>query len=88
MPGMNLIEAAKAIREASPATRVIMLVDESRASIYEAIQAGVSGCLLKDASAGDLVNAARFALQGKAVIHPDLMAGASRRGEWPWGRSS
>jgi DNA-binding NarL/FixJ family response regulator len=79
MPGMNGIEAAKAIREASPVTRVIMLVDESRASISDAIHAGVSGYLLKDASAEYLVNAARFVLEGKAVIHPDLMAGASRR---------
>lgn len=73
MPGMNGIEATKAIRQASPATRVILFtVDESRASISEAIQAGVSGYLLKDASADELVNAARLALEGKAVIHPQL----------------
>jgi DNA-binding NarL/FixJ family response regulator len=73
MPGMGGIEATKAIREASPDTRVILFtVDESRASISEAIQAGVSGYLLKDASAEELVNAARLALEGKAVIHPQL----------------
>ena len=73
MPGMNGIEATKAIRISSPDTRVILFtVDESRASISEAIQAGVSGYLLKDASAEELVNAARLALEGKAVIHPQL----------------
>jgi DNA-binding NarL/FixJ family response regulator len=73
MPGMGGIEATKSIREASPETRVILFtVDESRASISEAIQAGVSGYLLKDASAEELVNAARLALEGKAVIHPQL----------------
>jgi DNA-binding NarL/FixJ family response regulator len=73
MPGMGGIEATKSIREASPDTRVILFtVDESRASISEAIQAGVSGYLLKDASAEELVNAARLALEGKAVIHPQL----------------
>lgn len=73
MPGMGGIEATKAIRKASPGTRVILFtVDESRASIAEAIQAGVSGYLLKDASAEELVNAARLALEGKAVIHPQL----------------
>jgi Response regulator containing a CheY-like receiver domain and an HTH DNA-binding domain len=42
MPGMNGIEATKAIRQASPTTRVILFtVDESRASISEAIQAGL-----------------------------------------------
>jgi DNA-binding NarL/FixJ family response regulator len=73
MPGMGGIEATKAIREVSPSTKVILFtIDESRASISEAIQAGVSGYLLKDASADELVNAARLALQGKAVIHPQL----------------
>jgi DNA-binding NarL/FixJ family response regulator len=73
MPGMNGIEAAREIRQASSDTRVILFtVDESRTSISEAIQAGVSGYLLKDASADELVNAARLALEGKAVIHPQL----------------
>jgi DNA-binding NarL/FixJ family response regulator len=73
MPGMDGIEATKRIREVSPSTKVILFtVDESRSSISEAIQAGVSGYLLKDASADELVNAARLALEGKAVIHPQL----------------
>jgi DNA-binding NarL/FixJ family response regulator len=73
MPGIGGIEAARAIRQVSPETRVILVtVDESRASISEAIQAGVSGYLLKDTSADELVNAARLAVEGKAVIHPQL----------------
>src|SRR3990170_6421053 len=73
MPGMGGIEATRAIRKASPETRVILFtVDESRASISEAIQAGVSGYLLKDASAEELVDAARKAMEGKGVIHPQL----------------
>jgi DNA-binding NarL/FixJ family response regulator len=73
MPGMGGIEATRAIKQASPDTKVILFtVDESRASISEAIQAGVSGYLLKDASAEELVNAARLAMEGKAVIHPQL----------------
>ncbi|MGH2529352.1 MAG: response regulator [Actinomycetota bacterium] len=73
MPGMGGIEATKAIRQASPDSKVILFtVDETRASISEAIQAGVSGYLLKDASAEELVKAARLAMEGKAVIHPQL----------------
>ena len=73
MPGIGGIEATKRIREASANTKVILFtVDESRASIAEAIQAGVSGYLLKDSSADELVNAARLAMEGKAVIHPQL----------------
>ena len=73
MPGMNGIEATRAIRQEHPDVRVVLFtVDESRASIAEAIQAGVSGYLLKDVGVDELVNAARLALEGKAVIHPTL----------------
>ena len=73
MPGMNGIEATRLIRERHPETRVILFtIDESRASLSEAIQAGVSGYLLKDAGVEELIGAAHAAMQGKAVIHPSL----------------
>lgn len=73
MPGIGGIEASRAIRRSSPDTKIILFtVDESRAAIADALQAGVAGYLLKDVSAGELVQAARLALQGKAIIHPDL----------------
>jgi DNA-binding NarL/FixJ family response regulator len=73
MPGMDGIEATRRIREASPDTRVILItIDESRGAISDAIQAGVSGYLLKDASPEALVDAARNAVEGNAVIHPQL----------------
>lgn len=73
MPGMNGIEATKVIRQKHPDTKIILFtVDESRASISEAIQAGVNGYLLKDVGAEELINAARLAMDGKAVIHPAL----------------
>jgi two-component system, NarL family, response regulator DegU len=73
MPGMGGLEATKAIRRSNPDTKVILFtVDESRAAIADAIRAGVSGYLLKDVGADELIQAARLALQGKAVIHPAL----------------
>ena len=73
MPGMGGVEATRQIRRALPDTKVILFtVDGSRAAIAEAIQAGVSGYLLKDVSGDDLVRAARMAMEGKAVIHPAL----------------
>jgi DNA-binding NarL/FixJ family response regulator len=73
MPGMGGLEATKIIREVSPETKVILFtVEESRSAIADAIAAGVSGYLLKDVSADELVKAARLALEGKAVIHPSL----------------
>jgi DNA-binding NarL/FixJ family response regulator len=73
MPGISGIEATKQIRKANPSTKVILItIDESRGAISEAIQAGVSGYLLKDASSDALVDAAKQAVEGRAVIHPQL----------------
>ncbi len=73
MPGMDGIEATRRIRQAAPETKVILItIDESRGAISEAIQAGVSGYLLKDASPDALVDAAKNAVEGNAVIHPQL----------------
>lgn len=73
MPGMDGIEATRQILDAAPATKVILItIDESRGAISQAIQAGVSGYLLKDASADALADAARNAVEGNAVIHPHL----------------
>jgi DNA-binding NarL/FixJ family response regulator len=73
MPGMDGIEATRRIRQAAPTTKIILItIDESRGAISDAIQAGVSGYLLKDASPDALVDAARNAVEGNAVIHPQL----------------
>jgi len=73
MPGMGGLEATREIRRSRPDTKVILFtVDESRAAIADAIRAGVSGYLLKDVGADELIQAARLAIQGKAVIHPAL----------------
>jgi two-component system response regulator DegU len=73
MPGMGGLEATKAIREFRPETKVILFtIEESREAIGDALRAGVSGYLLKDVSAAELIQAAKLAAQGKAVIHPTL----------------
>jgi two-component system response regulator DegU len=73
MPGISGIQATKDIREVVPDTKVILFtVEESRTAVADAIRAGVSGYLLKDVSAGELIQAAKLALEGKAVIHPTL----------------
>ena len=73
MPNLDGIEATRRIKDAAPDTKVILItVDESRGAVSEAIQAGVSGYLLKDATPDALVDAARNAVEGNAVIHPQL----------------
>jgi DNA-binding NarL/FixJ family response regulator len=73
MPGMDGIEATQRIREANPQTKVILFtVEGSRSTLIQAMQAGVSGYLLKEASAAELAHAASVAMRGEAVIHPSL----------------
>ena len=73
MPGMDGLEATRVIRDIAPDTKVILFtIEESRAALADAMRAGVSGYLLKDVSATELIQAARQALEGKAVIHPTL----------------
>jgi DNA-binding NarL/FixJ family response regulator len=73
MPGIGGIEATRRIHQTHPDAKVVLFtIDESRAAIADAIQAGVSGYLLKDSSADELLNAARMAMEGKAVLHPKL----------------
>jgi len=73
LPGISGIEATRQIMAIAPETKVILFtIEESRAALADAMRAGVSGYLLKDVSADELVQAAKLAMEGKAVIHPTL----------------
>jgi DNA-binding NarL/FixJ family response regulator len=71
MPGMDGIEATRAIVSAGAAARVLMLttfdLDEY---VYAALRAGASGFLLKDVPPGDLVSGIRAVADGQAVVAP------------------
>ncbi|HSN00988.1 MAG TPA: response regulator transcription factor, partial [Rudaea sp.] len=70
MPGGG-VAAIRAIRQANPATRAILLTsfDDAR-DILAAVQAGALSCLLKDIDADGLADAIRKAARGEAVLHP------------------
>ena len=73
LPGITGIEATKQVLSFAPDTKIILFtVEESRAAQADAMRAGVSGYLLKDVSASELIQAGKLALEGKAVIHPTL----------------
>ena len=75
MPGIDGVEALRRIGGSRPQTRVVMLTsyaDERRA--MEAVDAGASGFLLKDASPRDVAAAIRAAHRGEAVLHPSVAA--------------
>jgi DNA-binding NarL/FixJ family response regulator len=70
MPVMDGIEAAKAICAATD-TKVIMLTTfDGDDHVYESLQAGASGFLLKDVRRDDLVHAVRVAHSGDALLAP------------------
>jgi two-component system, NarL family, response regulator LiaR len=75
MPRLDGIHAIRAIREASPSTRVIVLtsfVDEDR--MLPAVRAGAAGYLLKDVQPQELVRAIRTVHGGEALLHPTVVA--------------
>jgi DNA-binding NarL/FixJ family response regulator len=58
LPGASGIETTAVLKEQWPETDVLMFtVFEDEEKIFEAIQAGAAGYLLKDASVGDVVGA-------------------------------
>lgn len=68
----NLIEEIVA---RSPEIKIILFgMDESPATFLQAIGTGISGYLLKDASAAEIVAAVRAVAQGHAVCPPQLCA--------------
>ncbi|MEU7280724.1 response regulator transcription factor [Streptomyces sp. NPDC045431] len=74
MPGLGGIEATHRITAAPGATaRVLVLttfdLDEY---VYEALRAGASGFLLKDASAEELAQAVRVVADGQALLAPTI----------------
>ncbi|MGX1881692.1 response regulator [Streptomyces sp. NPDC055287] len=74
MPGLGGIDATRRITEPPGATvKVLVLttfdLDEY---VYEALRAGASGFLLKDASAAELAQAVRVVAAGDALLAPTI----------------
>jgi DNA-binding NarL/FixJ family response regulator len=73
MPRLDGLAAARRLNELGSATRVVMLttfdLDEY---VYDALRAGASGFLLKDATSDQLVAAVRIAADGNAMLAPSV----------------
>jgi NarL family two-component system response regulator LiaR len=73
MPRMDGIAATRAIRAASPNTRVIVLTSYGEdEKLFPAIKAGAISYLLKDVSAEALVLAIQAAKRGEATLPPEI----------------
>jgi DNA-binding NarL/FixJ family response regulator len=80
LPGMNGIALACAVAEQAPDTRVIILsAYDDYAYVIGALEAGVSGYLLKTATARELGNAVRTAAGGTLVLDEAISRRLSRR---------
>jgi NarL family two-component system response regulator LiaR len=75
MPDLDGIEAARRIRDISPATKVIVLTSYAEdEKIFPAIKAGAAGYLLKDIEPEELASGIRRVHQGEALLHPKVAA--------------
>ncbi|HET8979939.1 MAG TPA: response regulator transcription factor [Solirubrobacteraceae bacterium] len=75
MPGLGGVGAMRALRERTPASRVIVLtsfLDDER--LMPALQSGAAGYLLKDVEPAELARAVRGACAGEALIDPTVAA--------------
>jgi DNA-binding NarL/FixJ family response regulator len=71
MPVLDGIEATRRIVTALPATRVLMLTTFGLDSyVFDALRAGASGFMLKDAPPEEIVAAVRIVGRGEALLAP------------------
>ena len=69
MPNLDGIEATRQITEAIPATKVLVLTTfDSDSQVIQALKAGASGYVLKDASAAAIVSSIIAVMSGERVM--------------------
>lgn len=74
MPGMDGIEATARIRQMNPAAHVLVLTSFSdRKRVADALGAGASGYVLKDADPSAIVDAIRAVAQGASPMDPRVV---------------
>jgi two-component system response regulator NreC len=63
------------LREQSPDTQIVVLtMQDDPAFAREALQAGATGYVLKEAANDELAHAIRLAVEGRTYLHPELGA--------------
>lgn len=73
MPVMNGVEAIRQIRAKFPDIKVLVLTTyDDDEWVFDAIQAGASGYLLKDTPRDEVIKAIRGTMAGKAYVDPSV----------------
>ena len=84
MPGMDGLEAARALSTALPQVRAVVLTTFGRPGfLRRALQAGAHGFVVKDTPAAELAAAVRKVHQGLRVVDPQLATDSLVAGESP-----
>jgi NarL family two-component system response regulator LiaR len=73
MPGVDGIEATKRIKALYPATAILILsaYDDDQ-FVFNLVEAGAAGYLLKSVRGRELVDAVRAVFNGESVLHPTI----------------
>lgn len=73
MPRVTGVEATREIMRSNPGTRILVLtMHEEESYVFQLLQLGASGYVLKRAAATDLVEAVRAASRGEAFLYPSV----------------
>src|SRR6187551_865176 len=73
MPGLNGLELAARVGREAPGTRLVILsMHGTPAHVAQALRAGVSGYLLKDAAADELPVLLRAVMRGETYLSPAI----------------
>ena len=79
MPGMSGVEATPVVLDAAPDAFVLMLtIDTDDGRVLDAVHAGASGYLRKDAELAEIVSGIRAVAAGMGALAPDVAAAVLR----------
>jgi two-component system, NarL family, response regulator NreC len=75
LPGGSSISAIPRFLESAPETRIVILTMQSDPELArEALRAGATGFVLKEAAEAELIEAVRLAASGRTYLNPELGA--------------
>jgi Response regulator containing a CheY-like receiver domain and an HTH DNA-binding domain len=73
MPGVNGLDACKVIRRERPDIGIIVLtIDDSDDKVFQVLQLGVAGYLLKDVDSKTLIDSIRKVHNGEPILSPTV----------------
>lgn len=89
MPGPPSLPAISQINAESPQTKVVVLtMQDDPAFAREALQAGASAYVLKEAAHDELINAVKAAAEGRTYLNPELGAKLAAKPTQPAGAAN